>query len=58
MIDAQSILVTISRIVVTFFVPAIVWITLGAGLLQLVYAGVRRLGTTLADSQRLAKSAR
>jgi hypothetical protein len=58
MIDGQNTLVTISSIVVTFFVPTIVWITLGTGLLQLVYTGVRRLGTILANSQRLAKSER
>ena len=58
MIHAQNTLVAISNIVVTFFVPAVVWITLGAGLLQLAYVGIRRLSTTLSGSRKLAKTAR
>lgn len=55
---AQDTVVTISNIIVTFLIPAVVWLTLGAGVLQLVYAGIRRLVTTLSSSQRLAKTTR
>ena len=58
MLNTQSTLVTISSIIVTFFVPAVVWITLGAGLLQLVHAGIRRLGAALTSWQRLTRTAR
>jgi hypothetical protein len=59
MINMQNILVTISMLAITFFVPAVVWATLIAGLLQLVHNGVRRLGGVLPSSRRLAqKSAR
>ena len=58
MLNAQNTLVTISSIIVTFFVPAVVWITLVVGLLQLIYTGIRRLGTTLIGWQSLTKTAR
>jgi len=41
--NLQSVLFTVFGLVVTFFVPAIVWITLMAGLYQLVRDGIRRL---------------
>ena len=55
MIDVQSILVTIFVIAVTFLVPAVVWVTLIAGLIQLIYSKVHRLGGVLSDSQKLAQ---
>ena len=59
MIDVQHILVSILRLTVTFFVPAVVWITLTAGLFQLIYDLICRLGGVLSGLQRFApKSAR
>ena len=59
MINVQNILVTIFVLAVTFFVPAVVWITVVAGLFQLVYDGVRQLEGVLSGSRRLSqKSAR
>jgi hypothetical protein len=55
MVNAQNIVVTISKFGVTFLVPAIVWVTLMAGLLQFVSDGVRRLGVALPDLQRFAR---
>lgn len=55
MINAQNIVVTIFRLGVTFLVPAVVWVTLMAGLLQLVLGGIRRLGIALPRSQRFAQ---
>ena len=55
MINVQNILVTIFVLVVTFFVPTVVWITLIAGLFQLVYDGVRRLEGMLTGWRRLAQ---
>ena len=55
MVSVHDIVVTISKLGVTFLVPALVWIMLMAGLLQLVFAGIRRLGAALPDSQRFAR---
>lgn len=43
MINLTEIVVTGLMLAVKFLVPAVVWVTLTAGLLQLVYGGVRRL---------------
>jgi hypothetical protein len=50
MVDMHSMLVSMSRWGVTFLVPAVVWVTLMAGLLQLVFGSIRRLGITLPRS--------
>ena len=55
MVNAQNIVVTIFKLSVTFLVPAVVWVTLMAGLLQLVFGGIRRLGTALPRSQRFVQ---
>ena len=55
MLDVQSILVTIFVFAVTFFVPAVVWITLIAGLIQLIYSRAHRLGGLLSSSHKLAQ---
>ena len=55
MASAQNTLITIFGLGVTFLVPAVVWITLMAGLLQLVFDGIRRLGIALPGTQRFAR---
>ena len=55
MANAQNMVVTISTLGVTFLVPAIVWVTLIAGLFQLVFGGIRRLGIALPGTQRFAR---
>ena len=54
-LNLQSILVTIFVFAVTFFVPAVVWITLIAGLIQLVYSRVHHLVGALSSSGKLAQ---
>jgi hypothetical protein len=54
MLNVQSILVTTFVFAVTFLVPAIVWITLIAGLIQLIYTRVYRLAGVLSRSRKLA----
>jgi len=44
MVNAYNVVVSISRLGVTFLVPAVVWVTLMSGLLQLAFDSVRRLG--------------
>ena len=53
--SAQNMLVTIFVLGITFLVPAFVWITLVAGLLQLVFDGIRRSGAVLPDTRRFAQ---
>ena len=48
-----SLLSDVFGLAVTFFVPAVVWTTLVAGLYQLVREEVRRVRVTLRRSQRL-----
>ena len=55
MASTQNTLITIFVLGVTFLVPAVVWVTLIAGLLQLVFDGIRRLGIALPDTQRLTR---
>ena len=55
MVDAHSMVVSISRLGVAFLVPAVVWVTLIAGVLQLVFGGIRRLGIALPGTQRFAQ---
>ena len=55
MSSLQDILSTISGLAITFFVPAVVWITLSAGVYQLVRDGVRRIRLASQSSQRLAQ---
>ena len=55
MVNVQNVVVTISRLGVAFLVPTVVWVTLMAGLLQLVLAGIRRLRIALPDSQRFVR---
>jgi hypothetical protein len=57
MVNAQSTLATVLGLVVTFFVPAVLWATLGTGLLQVVSDRVRRLGMAVRDSRRLVQEA-
>ena len=51
----QGIVVTAFEWSVAFVVPAVVWITLAAGLFQLVRRGVRRVGAAVPNSQSLAR---
>lgn len=57
MVNAQSTLATVLGLVVTFFVPAVLWATLGTGLLQVVSDRVRRLSMAVRDSRRLVQEA-
>jgi len=47
--DLRATLTAVSGLAVTFLVPAVVWTTLIAGIAQLVYDGIRRLGTKLSN---------
>lgn len=51
----QSILVHVFDLAVTFVVPALVWLTLAAGLLQLVGRWVHRLNVAHPSSRSLAR---
>ena len=53
-VSEQNMLVTLFAWGITFIVPAIVWLTLVAGLLQLVFSGIRRSGIVLPGTQRFA----
>ena len=55
MLNLQNILVTTFGFAVTFFVPAVVWFTLIAGLLQLIYGRVHRAGHAPTSSPKLAQ---
>ena len=55
MVSVQRMLIAVSGLAVTFFVPTVVWITLIAGLFQLICKGIRRLGAVLPSPQRLAR---
>jgi hypothetical protein len=44
MLDVQDLLVTAFVFALTYFVPTVVWITLIAGLFQLIYSRVHRAG--------------
>jgi hypothetical protein len=57
MFNAPNTLATALGLVVTFFVPAVVWATLGTSLLQVVSDRVRRLSMTVRDSRRLVQEA-
>ena len=57
MVNAQSTLATALGLVVTFFVPAVVWASLGTSLLQVVSDRVRRLSMAVRDSRRLVQEA-
>jgi hypothetical protein len=57
--SVQRILVSVFSLAVTFLVPTVVWVTLVAGLLQLIRKGIHRLRVVLPGSRGLAhKSAR
>jgi len=55
MLDVQNILVTTFVFAVTFFVPTVVWITLMAGLFQLISRSIHRAGHGLSGSHKLAQ---
>ena len=55
MLNLKSLLVTAFGFAVTFFVPAVVWITLTAGLIQLIHSRVHWLGDIRSASRRLAQ---
>jgi len=55
MLNVQNILVTTFMFAVKFFVPSIVWITLIAGLFQLIYGRVHRRHDGLSASRQLAQ---
>jgi len=51
----QSVFSTASWLAVTFFVPAVVWITLSLGLYQLIRDKVRRVRVVSHQSDRFAR---
>ena len=53
--SVQRILVRVFELGVTFLVPTIVWVTLVAGLLQLIRKGLNRLRVVLPSSRSLAR---
>ena len=53
--NVQNILVTTFMFAVTFIVPTVVWITLIAGLFQLIYGSVHRAGHAPSASHKLAQ---
>ena len=55
MLNVHSILVNTFGFAVKFFVPTVVWITLTAGLFQLIYRAVYRAGQSLSASRPLAQ---
>jgi hypothetical protein len=52
----QNVLVTIATLIITFSVTAVVWITLAAGLYQLVRDNVSRLYKAPRGHYKLAQS--
>jgi hypothetical protein len=55
MFNMHDILVTSFVFAVTFLVPTVVWMTLTAGLFQLIYGKVHRVGDGLPASRKLAQ---
>lgn len=55
MFNVHDIVVTTFVFAVTFLVPTVVWMTLAAGLFQLVYGRVHRAANGLAASRKLAQ---
>lgn len=55
MLNVQNILVTTFAFAVRFLVPAVVWLTLMAGLSQLIHSSVHRLGDLLSGSRKVAQ---
>ena len=53
--NVQNMLTMVFGFVVTFFVPAIVWAMLLAGLIQLSYGGIHRLSVGLPRSRGAAQ---
>jgi hypothetical protein len=53
--SVQDILVSVFGLAVTFLVPTIVWVTLGAGLLQLIRKGIHQLRVVLPVARSLAQ---
>ena len=51
----QSVFSTVSWLAVTFFVPAVVWITVSLGLYQLIRDKVRRVRVVSRRSDRFAR---
>jgi hypothetical protein len=51
----SSLLSSVSGLVVTFFVPAVVWTTLGAGLFQLVREEIRHFQVAPRRARRLER---
>jgi hypothetical protein len=56
MSSLQNVLVTLVTLIVTFSVTAVVWITLAAGLYQLVRDNVNRLYEAPRGQYKLAQS--
>jgi hypothetical protein len=53
--NVQNVLTLVFGFTVTFFVPAIVWAMLLAGLIQLSYEGIHRMGVVLPRSREAAR---
>jgi hypothetical protein len=49
--DLQRIIIDIFGTGITYFASAIVWLTLVAGLFQLIRAGVQHIGAAVADAR-------